>query len=155
MIEQLLEMDYTIYARGEAYLGWLNASGTVAAPGPFSVVQWAIHFLHEMEQACVITHAAVAHIKLYLSTSTGRYRVSLTQLGQPASWDLLPDDAQTSRAAFILNARVSTPPPALESLVRQSLARAHTETGMHTDITELACFSPLPPRPTYRLLHVQ
>jgi len=153
--ERLLEMDYSIYARGEAHLGWLNASGIVSAPRPFSLRQWAAGFLNEMEHACATMHTAVAHIKLHLSTSTGGYRVSLTRLGQPACWDLLPDDTPTARATFLLNARVSTTPLVLETLVRPSLARAGTLADLHTDISDLACFSPLPPRPTYRLLQIQ
>jgi len=107
-----------------------------------------------VEHVLEVDHAAVAHVKLHLTTSVSTFKVSLTQLGSSISWDLRPNDALTHQAEFILNARVSTDPPTLEAPVRQALARVAAQAGMHADITEIACFSPLPPRPTYRLLQV-
>lgn len=153
-LEGVLELDYAMYARGEAQLGWLNASGRVTAHSHFSVAQWAQHLLGAIEQACTARQAMIAHVKLYLTTPRGGHMVSLTHPGRPVSWDHLADDEQTSQATFLLNARVGTDPSTLEALVRQSLAHAETQANLHTDITTLACFSPLPPRPTYRLLQI-
>ena len=153
-VEHVLEVDYDTYAQGEAHLGWLNARGRVTASQPFSSIELITRLLGAIEQGCAMHHAAVAHVKLHLTTSVAMFKVSLTQLGSSISWDLRPNDALTHQAEFILNARVSTDPPTLEALVRQALARVVAQAGMHADITEIACFSPLPPRPTYRLLQV-
>ena len=90
----------------------------------------------------------------WLLYSIDANKVSLTHLGSSISWDLRPNDALTHQAEFILNARVSIDPPPLEELVRQALAQVAAQEGIHADITEIACFSPLPPHPTYRLLQV-
>ena len=69
------------------------------------------------------------------------------------SWDLGPTtDEKTPQAHFILNARVSTTPETLEILIRQVLTQVEAQMGIHLEITDFACFSPLPPRPIYRLL---
>jgi len=81
-------------------------------------------------------------------------KVSLTQLGHQVSWDLGPTDEKTTQAHFILNARVSTTPETLEALVRLVLTQVGTQMGIDLEMTDLACFSPLPPCPSYRLLSV-
>jgi G3E family GTPase len=153
-IEHLLELDYDIYAQGEAYLGWLNARGRLTASQPFSSIELITRLLGAIEQGCAMHHASVAHVKLHLTTSVATHKASLTQLGSPITWDVRPNNTLTHQAEFILNARVSTDPPTLEELVRQALAGVAAQVGIHADITEIACFSPLPPRPTYRLLQV-
>ena len=153
-IGETLEMNYETYAQGEAHLGWLNATATLHANPPFLPIDWIERFFRAVEHGCVIKGAAVAHIKIHLTTSTDAYKVSLTQLGRTPSWDLRPAEIAVDQANFILNARVGTTPPILEEIVRQALAQVTSSSGMQADLTHLECFSPLPPRPTHRLLQL-
>jgi G3E family GTPase len=151
-LERVLEIDYDLYAKGEARLGWLNAHITLTASSAFSPPSWITQMLRFIEQQCAIKGAAVAHIKLHLTASTASWKVSLTQLGNPVSWDVCPPDAETPEAHLILNARVGTDPATLEMLIRQALEETQSSSGIQYTITHFECFSPLPPRPTYRLL---
>lgn len=153
-IEQVLEMNYETYAQGEAHLGWLNAKGLVSSPVPFSPSTWMSSVFQMIEQECQKRGAAVAHVKMHGVAEEQILKVSLTQLGRQVSWDLGPTDEKTTQAHFILNARVSTPPEALEALVRLVLTQVGAQMGIDLEMTDLACFSPLPPRPIYRLLSV-
>jgi G3E family GTPase len=153
-IKQVLEMNYETYAQGGACLGWLNVKGQVSSPVPFSLSTWMSSVFHMIERECQRRYAAVAHVKMYVKAGEQTLKVSLTQLGHQVFWDLGPTDEKTTQAHFILNARVSTTPETLEALVRQALTRVGTEMGIHIEMTDQACFSPLPPRPTRRLLSV-
>jgi hypothetical protein len=153
-IEQVLEMNYETYAQGEAYLGWLNAKGQVSSPVPFSLSTWMSSVFQMIERECQRRDVAVAHVKMHVVAEEQVLKVSLTQLGRQVSWDLGPTDEKTTQAHFILNARVSTTPETLEALVRLVLTQVGAQMGIHLEMTDQACFSPLPPRPTHRLLSV-
>jgi len=151
-IEQGLELDYGLYAEAEACLGWLNATGTLTAAQQFAPAEWLAATLGALEQRFAEQGAEVAHVKLHMHTPTGALKASLTQSGQPISWDLRASGEQASSARFILNARVNTDPHTLEAIVRQTIAEGGARPALRSDLTFLECFSPLPPQPTYRLL---
>jgi len=151
-IDQALELDYGLYAEAEACLGWLNATGTLTAEQQFAPTDWLAATLGALERRFAEQGAEVAHVKLHMHTPTGALKASLTQAGQPISWDLRAGGAPAHSARFILNARVNTDPHTLEAIVRQTIAAADTRPALRSDLTFLECFSPLPPQPTYRLL---
>ncbi len=151
-IDQVLELDYGMYAEAEACLGWLNATGTLTAEQQFAPADWLAATLGALEQRFAAQGAAIAHVKLHMRTPTGALKASLTQAGQPISWDMGAGDQHASNARFILNARVNTDPCTLEAIVRQTIAEVGTNPPLRSDLTFLESFSPLPPQPTYRLL---
>src|SRR5262249_27751513 len=151
-IDQALELDYALYAEAEACLGWLNATGTLAAAEPFAPAEWLSAALGAMERRFAEQNAPIAHVKLHLRTPGGALKASLTQSGHPISWDMREGGSPADRAQFILNARVNTDPRTLEAIVRQSMAEVGARPPVRSELTFLECFSPLPPQPTYRLM---
>jgi G3E family GTPase len=147
-----LDLDYATYAEAEACLGWLNAKGALMASRPFAPAAWLSQTLTSLEQALTAQGAAIAHLKLHLTTPTAALKASLTQSGSPIFWDLRPADTETGRAEFILNARVNTDPHTLETIVRQVVSEVEPRLDLRCQFTQFECFSPLPPKPTYRLL---
>jgi Ni2+-binding GTPase involved in maturation of urease and hydrogenase len=151
-IDQALELDYGLYAEAEACLGWLNATGTLTAEQLFAPADWLATTLGALEQRFAEQGAAVAHVKLHMRTPNGALKASLTQAGQPISWDIRTGGEQAESAQFILNARVNTDPRTLETIVRQAIAAGDGRPALRSDLTFLESFSPLPPQPTYRLM---
>lgn len=145
-----LELDYTVYAAAEAALGWLNAKGFVRTEKPFSVRTWMTHLLHGLDHGLSQADAAIAHVKLHVTTPATTFKASLTQSGGPISWDT-SGELQTDRAQFILNARVGTDVRTLEQVARDQLAAAAPDPSYRCDFTHFECFRPRPPRPTHRL----
>jgi Ni2+-binding GTPase involved in maturation of urease and hydrogenase len=152
VIDQALELDYGLYAEAEACLGWLNATGTLTATQQFAPADWLAATLGALEQRFAEQGAEVAHVKLHMHTPTGALKASLTQAGQPISWDMRAGGEPANHARFILNARVNTDPRNLEAIVRQTIIAAGALPTLRSELTFLECFSPLPPQPTYRLL---
>jgi G3E family GTPase len=150
-LDQDLELDYERYAEAEACLGWLNATGSLDADRPFAPAEWLARILTALEQRFAGQDAQIAHVKLHVTMAEGTLKASLTQLGNPISWDTPVSRSATQQAQFILNARVNTIPTTLESIVRRMAAEVSAERGIRCKFSYLECFSPLPPQPTFRL----
>lgn len=150
-LAKTLELDYARYADAEAQLGWLNLKGTLQGQHPFMAKHWLTHFLHTLDYALRDRGAAIAHIKLQAHTLEAVFKASLTHSAGPITWDLAPDAVPSTQLDFLLNARVHTTPAILEQTVRWSFAEMTPAPDFRYEFTHFECFSPTPPRPTYRL----
>jgi G3E family GTPase len=151
-LDQDLDLDYERYAEAEACLGWLNATGSLDADQPFTAAEWLARMLTALDQRLASQGAEIAHVKLHVTTAEETLKTSLTQLGNPISWDTPVSGSTTQQAQFILNARVNTIPTTLESIVRRTATEVSGERGIRCKFSYFECFSPLPPQPTFRLV---
>lgn len=150
-LERTLQIDYERYAAAEARLGWLNARGLLTSTTLFSPENWINHLLPMLDLTLAGQGAAVAHIKLQATAAAGSWKASLTQSGERPSWDAVAPAGRVPQVEFLLNARVHTTPDRLEQTVRRTFAEVTPVPDFLYTFTELACFSPAPPTPTYRL----
>jgi hypothetical protein len=147
----LIDVDYEIYAEGEAVLGWLNASIDLASSARGADL-WrpCLEFLDRVCTAIRIEGSEIGHIKAALESSKGRRFANLTRLGGPVD---VSDYAPLcdSKARLILNLRVQIEPARLEAIARGAL-----DAGFGGSLTatsaSILCFSPAKPQPTYRYL---
>jgi hypothetical protein len=153
-VQQVLDIDYLRYAEAEACLGWLNASGVIAAGEPFSPREWLATTFDRMERAFIAASLSVAHVKIYLETAEGELKASLTQLGMPVTWDAQRTGTTSAEVRVTINARVSSEPRMLERIVRDVVAQTVPGQDSRYVWTHCECFSPLPPVPTFRLMPV-
>lgn len=149
--DRKLDIDYNIYAAGEAALGWLNASGRVSASQSFSATNWIQYLLQMLGRLFILHKFVIAHIKVYASTSEADCKASLMQSQGPISWDLRPDNVYSNELTFTLNARVQAPPDLLASIVRSVLHELSPYPDFDIVFTSFECFQPAAPNPTYRL----
>ena len=68
-----MEVDYTVYADGEALLGWLNCTVRLAAAEAFDGNNFLRELAGEMQQRLRASQAEVAHLKMTLSPDSGRW----------------------------------------------------------------------------------
>jgi len=146
---RLTEVDYDVYAEGEAVLGWLNAAIRLSATGgPADWRGLAVELMEELKAAFQERRADVAHVKLLLSAAGGHVAANLTRTdGEVLVQGEIP--GAPPEAALVLNARVEMSPEALEEIVRAALAAA-CRTGIVARIEHLKSLSPGRPNPTYR-----
>lgn len=149
--DRKLDIDYSVYAAGEAALGWLNASGKVSANQPFSATNWIQYLLQMLERSLSQHKSVIAHIKVYASTSAADCKASLMQSQGQISWDLRPDNAYSNELTFTLNARVQAAPDLLASTVRSVLHELSPHPDFDLVFTSFECFQPDAPNPTYRM----
>ncbi len=145
---KILKVDYDRYAKGEAVLGWLNATLGFSANHFLDWKRFAQDFLELMGQDFDRRGASVGHVKLLISDSrvnglTGNLTGPLNKI------DVRGNFIQGAVVTMTLNARVEMAPGQLEERVKNVLeCSIFGKTEMK--ILDWRCFSPGRPNPTQR-----
>lgn len=146
----LTEIDYDIYAEGEAVLGWLNATYELSG----DQIDWdelADRLLTALSLRFTRQGAAVAHVKLLLAAD-GQYLLgNLT--GGPDTLMLRGRAGTSNQATLTINARVEIAPDELAALVQEEMTHACQE-KINFKPTVFRCLQPGRPQPTFRYDHV-
>lgn len=148
--QRAMEVDYDIYAEGEAELGWLNCQAKLTAADPIDLDQFLMNLLAGLHAELISQAAEVAHLKV-IGMAEGIYAVSnlVSNADQPVL--SLPSGWQGTTADLVINARVAIAPEELEPLVRSVLARTASDVQAAAEVRALQCFRPGRPVPTHRL----
>ena len=147
--QRLVEVDYDVYAEGEAVLGWLNA--TVRLSGaPTDWNTFAQHLMKGLSHQFDSRKASVGHVKMMLESDDNYLTGNLT--GKSESLNFRGYAGIGSQAMLTLNARVEMSPELLEQIVREVLDACRG--SLETKIVNLRCLSPGRPNPTFRFDHV-
>ncbi len=146
---RIAEVDYDVYAAGEAALGWLNASAKLRAGGPISWRQYAGRLLEAIRRRLRSEGADVAHLKLFLAVGGASIAGSVTDNESPVALrgDIVDSHLEVS---LIINARVHATPQLLRSAVEEGL-RACGDGQVRAEMTNLRSFFPGRPEPTFRM----
>lgn len=147
----LVEVDYDIYAQGEAVLGWLNA--TILLCG--DAVAWnpiVTRILEELAYFFEDTHCAVGHVKVLLETPKHYLVGNLT--GKKDTLIIRGDANSSDEATLIVNARVEISPKELEDIVKAIILKVCIPNAITPTFEVLKCLSPGRPNPTYRYKNV-
>jgi Ni2+-binding GTPase involved in maturation of urease and hydrogenase len=150
----LREIDYDIYARGEALLGWLNASVHLLGEPAFAPATFLRTLMSRLQVALAQEEAPVMHVKASLETNDQLFRANLTRTAGPVVYaepELGPAES-TADAQLLLNARVQIDPESLRQIAVAAIERAAAETGADAMIETMESFRPAYPRPPYRLM---
>jgi len=146
--QRITEVDYDIYAEGEAVLGWLNATIMLTAVELLDWRSFCEELLRRLQQAALKRAGEIAHVKLLLSTIAGQYAANLTRGGgKVAVRGAMADNPRSAR--LTVNARVEMDPEELRTLVIEAL-RGAADGKVDYAIEKIDCLSPGRPRPTHR-----
>ena len=144
--KRLVEVDYDIYAEGEAALGWLNS--TIELSG--NLVDWdafARELMQNLSHQFDSLKASVGHVKILIESGENYLVSNLTGLND--SLTFRSSAGISSKARLTLNARVEMLPEVLEAIVRKTL-NATKGKYVRKKIIALRCLSPGRPNPTFR-----
>ncbi|MCA9047389.1 MAG: cobalamin biosynthesis protein P47K, partial [Planctomycetaceae bacterium] len=147
---RLMEVDYDIYAEGEAELGWLNSQVTVEADQEFALDELLTDLIGRLHGRLVATDAEAAHLKV-IGLCDHSYAVANLVSNAVGPEMSLASSAVTRQANVVVNARVATDPAELESIVRTELAAACGAFGLEHKVVSLQSFRPGRPVPTHRI----
>ena len=142
---RLVEVDYDVYAHGEATLGWLNATVVLAG----KAIDWDSFMTSFMNDLCARFEKEalpVGHVKALLEHQDNMMVVNFT--GGKDTMTVRGAVGIGDKCKIIINARVETTPENLDAIVRDTL---NTHTAAFTS-TEVAWkyLQPGRPNPTYR-----
>ena len=148
--ETLMDVDYDIYAEGEAELGWLNATTLFKSETPFKIDDLATHFVNSLKAALKEMDAEPAHLKVLVSSGTNTAVANLI-CSDSSTMLSVSSECETTESKMIVNARVRLDPDALKSVVEQTLASNAGSFDASLLIETLESFRPGRPVPTHRV----
>lgn len=148
-----LDIDYDVYAEGEAELGWLNATARLKAnPGqpPLTVDDLVVRLVKRLQAALEAADAEPAHLKV-LAAAGGQTAIA-NLVGSDVDVELSQaSGAEGSDVELTVNARVATSPEELSELVVAQIAALAGELSVSHEVANLQCFRPGRPVPTHRM----
>jgi len=147
------EVDYEIYAEGEALLGWLNAAALIDASEPFDGNALLARLGNDIQARLAKAGAEIAHLKMTLSPDEGNDLGVLNLVrGDATSESIhrLQDDVESGE--LLVNLRAEADPEVLREAVLAALEALRPAVNVKIEHTE--CFRPGKPQPTYRMAMV-
>lgn len=146
---RILDLDYDIYAEGEAELGWLNSSLRVTAAIPFSLDELSLQIVVRLQRSLAASDAEPAHLKT-IGWWEGHHGVAnLVSSDTPAVLSLA-SHCSTLQADVIVNARVAVDPQQLEEQVQAAVRGACASLNATPEFLSTQSFRPGRPNPTHR-----
>jgi len=153
-----INVDYQIYAEGEALLGWLNCTVQLAAKKAFDSGKFLKKLAGEIQRHLATSNSEVAHMKMTLNPDD-----SVT--GEIAGINLVRNDfvpelsfqleTPVQKGQLIINLRAEAAPELLGVAVRDGLeATAKKFPTLTANIDHLEHFRPGKPTPTHRIQHL-
>jgi len=150
-----MDVDYGIYADGEALLGWLNATLQLGAAAEFDANGVLEQFARDLQGRLGAAGAEVAHLKMTFSPDGGLKDIATVNLVRS---DFVPELSQRlqdpcTAGQLILNLRAEADPAVLKSAVEAATtALGERFPGLRVLLEHLEHFRPGKPQPTHRLL---
>lgn len=145
-----LELDYDVYAEGEAELGWLNSSLRVSADTPFDLDGLLVDIVTRLKESLQNLEAETAHVKT-IGLWEGFYGVANLTSGDGPVELSLPSRCQVQEAEVIVNARVAIDPETLTTEVEQAVTAACDQLAIQCEFRQTQSFRPGRPVPTHRI----
>jgi Ni2+-binding GTPase involved in maturation of urease and hydrogenase len=152
-LRQAMNVDYELYAEGEALLGWLNATVQLAANDGFDSEAVLKTFARRIQER--LAQAEIAHLKMTLSPDRGLGDVAVINLVRS---DFVPElslrlEAPVSSGQLIVNLRAEAAPEQLRDAVRQAVeSLQHDFPALRAELDHLEHFRPGKPQPTHRFV---
>jgi hypothetical protein len=144
------EVDYEVYAEGEALLGWLNAAAQIEAAEAFDGNALLRRLADDIQGRLAKSGAEIAHLKMTLAPDEGNDLGVLNLVrgdGKAESMHRLQDDLNAGE--LLVNLRAEADPDVLREAVLAALGALAPAVNVKIDHTE--SFRPGKPQPTYRM----
>ncbi len=149
--EQAMDVDYDIYAEGEAELGWLNAAVKITSQDtPFAMDNFLLELVQRLGTLLREPQAESAHLKVMGQAEDTTAIANLVGSGVAAELSMT-SQVTTSAADVIINARVAIDPEQLETIVLEGLNDVAKTNKLSVEVGRVQRFRPGRPVPTHRI----
>jgi Ni2+-binding GTPase involved in maturation of urease and hydrogenase len=149
-----MEVDYELYAGGEALLGWLNCTLNLSSIEPFDGNALLKEIASQIQSQLQSEQMEIAHLKMTLSPDASLGSIGTISLVRN---DFVPELSRSledpvESGEMIVNIRAEASPETLERAVHSARAEAEKMfPGLRMQIDHLERFRPGKPTPTHRL----
>jgi G3E family GTPase len=146
-----MDVDYELYAEGEALLGWLNATLQLTASEPFDTEQVLKQFASSVQRGLAAAGSEIAHLKMTLSPDGGLGDIAAVNLVRS---DFVPElslrlEEPITSGQLIVNCRAEAAPETIRDAVQAAAAELE-RSGLTAQLEHLESFRPGKPQPTHR-----
>ncbi len=155
---RVMEVDYEVYAEGEALLGWLNATVAIGSERDFDANLLIGQLAQAIQRKLQSTGGEIAHLKMTFNPSEGLGDIAVVNLVRN---DFVPElsqslDGEPRSGQLIINLRAEAAPETLSSVVNDSLADVSKgAAGLCVRMDHQEHFRPGKPTPTHRIADVE
>ncbi len=146
---RVLDIDYDIYAEGEAELGWLNSSLRITATETFSLDGLLLEIVNRLRDRLAQTEAETAHLKT-IGLWEGFFGVANLISSDTEPELSLPSSCEVQDVDLIVNARVACDPALLETELKAVIEQACQTRSATAEYRQTQSFRPARPVPTFR-----
>ena len=147
---RVLDIDYDVYAEGEAELGWLNSSIRVSSEDSFALDSFLLDIVVRLQASLGEQNAEAAHLKT-IGLWEGFFGVANLISSENDPELSLASNCDVKNVDVIVNARVACDPELLTELVESSVQSACQNIGATSEFRQTQSFRPGRPVPTHRM----
>lgn len=147
-----MEVDYEVYAEGEALLGWVNFTATVTSTTPFDGNAYLERLAADLHGRLAAEGIEVAHLKMTFAPDEGADLavVNLVRTDGRAEFSHTLQEPLTV-GELIVNLRAEADPERLQELALESVKETASASSIEADVVHAEAFRPGRPVPTHRL----
>lgn len=146
-----MDVDYDVYAQGEAELGWLNAQVELNSLEAIDLDLFVLTLVQRIQSQLASESSEVAHLKA-IGMADGKFAVANAISSDTAATLSMPSGHNCLHAELVINARVAVAPESLTQTIEQILLSTSQEFKMDSTVRTLQSFRPGRPVPTHRLM---
>jgi Ni2+-binding GTPase involved in maturation of urease and hydrogenase len=147
-----MDVDYDVYADGEALLGWLNATVRLSALVPFDGNGFLTRLAGEVRDQLAAAGIEIAHFKMTLAPDTGNDLAVLNLVRTEGPAESPYRLAETlADGELIVNLRAEGDPERLKSIAVAALERTARDMKVTAATAHIEHFRPGRPQPTHRM----
>jgi G3E family GTPase len=146
---KILDIDYDVYAEGEAELGWLNSSIHVVTDKQVSVDAFLLDLIQRLQNALSQLGGEVAHLKAIALSDISFGVANLVSSASRIELSM-PSRCDANEFDLIVNARVALDPEQIAEQVRQTVSMACSDHRATPQFHSMQSFRPGRPQPTHR-----
>jgi G3E family GTPase len=151
---RVMDVDYDLYAEGEALLGWLNATVQLSSEREFDANQALTMLTTNLQNRFCVTGSEIAHCKMTFSPGSGLGDIAVINLIRN---DFVPElsirlDQPVHSGQLIINLRAEDAPEGLAAALRESISDLTSQMPhLSASLEHLEKFRPGRPTPTHRV----
>ena len=143
-----LDIDYDLYADGEAQLAWFDESMTIVSTQK-NAVMIAKEIISQIDHDIKEKKLTIGHLKFFIETESLKKKVSITS-SLPFSF-YSSDENDSAQAHLLINARVETEPVVLQQIVNDTLKLMVQKHDCNMMVEKWSAFKPGYPKPLHRI----
>jgi G3E family GTPase len=147
-----MDIDYDLYAEGEARLGWVNARIEVGAERGVDGNQLLSRLTDALCARLAATSVEIAHLKMTLSGADAGDHATINLLGTAGPAEMSRRlEGPIERGELVVNLRAEDDPERLHAFLMEAIAATAADCGAQATLTVEAHFRPGRPVPTHRM----